>query len=44
VLWIAQLDPFHRSPHVRFVPKLSRELPTAVHAVADVHDTPDSGV
>jgi len=37
VVWIFQDVPFHASANVPL-----RSLPTAVHAVADVHDTPDS--
>jgi hypothetical protein len=38
VVWIDQLVPFHCSASVPVL-----ELPTAVHAVLDVHDTPESG-
>ncbi len=40
VAWMAQLVPFHRSASVRPVPPLLLYPPTAVHAAADVHDTP----
>jgi hypothetical protein len=39
--WIAQPVPFHRSANAS-VPELLVKYPTAVHAVADVHDTPAS--
>jgi hypothetical protein len=37
---MAQAVPFHRSASVDWVPVLVSEYPTAVHARADVHDTP----
>jgi hypothetical protein len=42
MLWIVQLVPFQRSANAtKELPKLPGvpEYPTAVHAVADVHDT-----
>jgi hypothetical protein len=43
VLWTDQLAPFDRSASVaRVVPLMN--VPTAVHAVADVHDTPLSAL
>jgi hypothetical protein len=40
VVWMDQLVPFQRSASVRWVPVLAVKLPTAVQAVADVHETP----
>ena len=37
--WIAQLLPFQRSANVITSPPLLREAPTAVQALAAVHDT-----
>jgi hypothetical protein len=42
VFWIDQLLPFPRSARVSCAPSLLVYDPTAVHAVADVHDTPFS--
>ena len=43
VLWIAQLVPSHRSANDPWLGTLLLEFsPTAVHALADTHDTPDS--
>jgi len=39
--WIDQLVPFQASASVTLVPELSVELPTAVHVLADVHETPE---
>lgn len=38
--WIAQPLPFQRSASVTVVPPLFLDSPTAVQAVAEVHDTP----
>jgi hypothetical protein len=41
VAWMDQAVPFHRSASVAVRPvAMGLELPTAVQAVADVHDTP----
>jgi hypothetical protein len=39
VVWTDQLEPFHRSASVANVPAVFVNEPTAVHALADVHDT-----
>jgi hypothetical protein len=40
VVWIDQVVPFQRSANVPWPPPGSEWSPTAVQAVADVHDTP----
>ncbi len=40
VLWIVQLVPFHRSASIAVVPEVFVQLPTAVQAVVEKHDTP----
>jgi hypothetical protein len=44
VVWIDQVVPFHRSANVACVPELLVYEPTAVHAVVDVHEDPESAV
>jgi hypothetical protein len=39
VSWMVRLLPFHRSASVLRTPGLSLESPTAVQAVAELHDT-----
>lgn len=41
VRWTTQLMPFHRSASGTPAPTASVKYPTAVHAVGDVHDTPE---
>jgi len=40
VSWIDHSLPFHRSANASVLPALLMYLPTAVHASADVHETP----
>ena len=43
--WIDQPEPFHRSTNAEdlpFSPGFVISVPTAVHAIAEVHDTPES--
>jgi hypothetical protein len=45
--WIDQRDPFQRSTSVKYLwlgVRLVSKLPTAVHDLADVHDTPSKSV
>ena len=39
-VWIVQLAPSHLSASAVATPELLKDSPTAVHAVADEHDTP----
>src|SRR6202035_185214 len=40
VCWIAQLVPFQRSANIVAVPLEVKDSPTAIHELAEVHDTP----
>ena len=42
VCWIAQLVPFQRSANIVAVPLEVKDSPTAIHELAEVHDTPSS--
>jgi hypothetical protein len=42
IVWINQRTPSHRSANGKLVPVLLSDDPTALHAVVDAHDTPQS--
>ena len=44
VAWIAQLLPFQSSANVTTAPLLFVKSPTAMHELAEVHDTPSSSL